>query len=183
MNEKIQQTARALIQAASQGNQEAAQQLEQIMAMAQAISQEMQAMQSTQGATQQPKAAKLGAKLDYINKLKGNCPEGEEVYYYRDGGIAKKGCKPCMAAAGMKAPEKEEKKKNNAVADFKKKQANKKLDPKTTKNLPNGKYPSNWDGNDRMVWEREHGSHDEGAHVVKNKGIKKNLCGGKTKKK
>jgi len=89
-----------------------------------------------------------------------------------------------LPGGNLEKKSKESKKPNNAVANFKaKRQENKKLDPKTTKNLPNGKYPSDWDGNDRMVWEREHGAHDEGAHVVKNKGVKKNLCGGKTKKK
>lgn len=132
-------------------------------------------MQKMQGTT---KVAALGAKLDYINKLKGNCPEGEELVYMKEGGRV---CPKCVKKAqkGTQTPKKEEKK--NPVQDFKAKR--KKLDPKTTKNLPNGKYPSDWDGNDRMVWEREHGSHDEGAHVVKNKGVKKNLCGGKTKKK
>lgn len=131
-------------------------------------------MQKMQGGVK----AALGAKLDYINKLKGNCPEGEELVYMKEGGRV---CPKCIKKAqkGTQTPKKEEKK--NPVQDFKAKR--KKLDPKTTKKLPNGKYPSDWDGNDRMVWEREHGSHDEGAHVVKNKGIKKNLCGGKTKKK
>lgn len=122
--------------------------------------------------------AALGAKLNYIHKLKGNCPEGEELVYMKEGGRV---CPKCIKKAqkGTQTPKKEEKK--NPVQDFKAKR--KKLDPKTTKNLPNGKYPSDWDGNDRMTWEREHGAHDEGAHVVKNKGVKKNLCGGKTKKK
>jgi hypothetical protein len=43
--------------------------------------------------------ARLGAKLDYINKLKGNCPDGSEPYYFKEGGSMKKGCKPCMQKA------------------------------------------------------------------------------------
>jgi hypothetical protein len=30
--------------------------------------------------------AQLGAKLDYLNKLKGICPEGSEKVYLKNGG-------------------------------------------------------------------------------------------------
>jgi len=53
----------------------------------------------------------------------------------------------------------------------------KKLDPRTTKTLPGGKYPTNWTSQDRQTWERLHGDNDEGAAVVKNKGIGKNCNG------
>ena len=42
---------------------------------------------------QQVQAAKLGAKLEYINRLNGKCPEGTELKYYKVGGRL---CKRCM---------------------------------------------------------------------------------------
>jgi hypothetical protein len=34
-----------------------------------------------------------GAKLNYFRKLKNQCPEGEELYYYKKGGSVGCGCK------------------------------------------------------------------------------------------
>jgi hypothetical protein len=45
-------------------------------------------MQKMQGGTM----AKLGTKLEYIKKLKGVCPEGYEMSYYKVGGRI---CKTC----------------------------------------------------------------------------------------
>ena len=42
---------------------------------------------------QQVQAAKFGAKLNYIKSLKGQCPEGYEISYYKVGGTI---CKKCM---------------------------------------------------------------------------------------
>lgn len=42
---------------------------------------------------QQVQAAKFGAKLDYIKKLRGQCPEGYEIQYYKVGGQICKECK------------------------------------------------------------------------------------------
>ena len=41
---------------------------------------------------QQVQAAKFGAKLNYIKKLRGQCPDGYEVSYYKVGGTL---CKKC----------------------------------------------------------------------------------------
>ncbi len=49
-----------------------------------------------------------------------------------------------------------------------------KLDPKTTKTLPNGKYPTYWTSSQRQTWERLYGEGDEGAGTVKNNGVGKN---------
>ncbi len=57
----------------------------------QAYAQFVQAMQQ-----QQVQAARFGAKLNYINKLNGKCPDGTQAYYYKDGGSIKKVCKKCM---------------------------------------------------------------------------------------
>ncbi len=41
---------------------------------------------------QNPKKAALGAKLNYIQRLKGCCPEGEELVYFKIGGKMKCAC-------------------------------------------------------------------------------------------
>jgi hypothetical protein len=71
----------------------------------------IQKMQGGQGI----KAA-LGAKLNYIRKIKGMCPDGQETYFFKEGGSIKSGCKPCMAKAQKGQ---ELKKKGNAVDQFK----------------------------------------------------------------
>ena len=71
-------------------------QLEQVVqqlgedGLKQAYAQFMQEMQQ-----QQIQAAKFGAKLNYIKKLNGQCPEGMEMYYYKQGGRL---CKKCIQA-------------------------------------------------------------------------------------
>lgn len=70
------------------------QQLEQVVqqlgedGLKKAYAQFMQEMQQ-----QQVQAAKFGAKLNYIKKLNGQCPEGMEMHYYKQGGRL---CRKCM---------------------------------------------------------------------------------------
>lgn len=70
------------------------QQLEQVVqqlgedGLKQAYAQFMQEVQQ-----QQVQAAKFGAKLNYIKKLNGQCPEGMEMHYYKQGGRL---CRKCM---------------------------------------------------------------------------------------
>lgn len=53
-----------------------------------------QAAQAFQQALQQKtQAMKHGAKLQYLKSLKHQCPEGEELYYYKKGGSVGCGCK------------------------------------------------------------------------------------------
>lgn len=72
------------------------QQLEQVVqqlgedGLKQAYAQFMQEMQQ-----QQVQAAKFGAKFNYIRKLNGQCPEGMEMYYYKQGGRL---CRKCIQA-------------------------------------------------------------------------------------
>lgn len=144
--------------------------------------------------------ARLGAKINYIRELKGNAPEGMEVEYYKCGGQMKK--RFVKAAGGEKVKdgrkEIEDFKKRKACGGFKtklldggetpekpKKEKSKKeekptqrLDPRTTKKLPGGKYPEYWTSKERQIWERLHGDNDEGAAVVENKGIGNNKNGG-----
>lgn len=60
----------------------------------QAYQEFMQLMQQ-----QQVQAAKYGAKLNYIKSLRGQCPEGYEVTYFKMGGQI---CKKCMKKQSMK---------------------------------------------------------------------------------
>lgn len=119
MDEQMQQQIVQLVQAAMQGDQQAQQQLQQIMEaaqqgdpQAQQIAQLIQQIvQQMQG--QQAQMAKFGAKLNYIKYLRGQCPEGYEMQYFKNGGKA--GCRKCKKAEeGMKGP-----KPKNAVEEFK----------------------------------------------------------------
>ena len=58
------------------------------------------------------KAAKRGAKLEYIRSLKHQCPEGEELVYYKQGGSVGCGCVK-KGQSGTEMP------KNNPVKKFK----------------------------------------------------------------
>jgi hypothetical protein len=69
------------MQAAQQGDQQAAQLAEMIMQIANQM----------QGGA--PQSARNGAKLNYIRRLKGECPEGYEMAYFKAGG---KVCKKCQ---------------------------------------------------------------------------------------
>ena len=214
MDEKVKKQLIALIQAAQQGNEKAIAAIQQIKQQADQGDQQavalMQAMnaiaQEMQNQPTQKVTAKLGAKLNYIRTIRGGCPEGQQLVYFKQGGRV---CKKCVEAAGG-AKVKDGKKE---ISDFKKKkacggskmkfelggetpkkpvkkeekkvekkEAPKRLDPRTTKTLPGGKYPTYWTSQQRQLWERLHGDNDEGAGVVENKGVGKNKCGGKAKK-
>ena len=88
----IEQQVAQLVQAAVAGDQQATQQIEKIMQAAQQGDQQaIQIAQVIQKVIQSMKAkqgvkAQLGAKLDYLNKLKGVCPEGTEKVYLKNGG-------------------------------------------------------------------------------------------------
>jgi hypothetical protein len=85
----------------------------------QALEQAMTAFVQAMQGGQQAVTARLGAKLNYIRSLKGACPEGQEVKYFKEGGQMK--CK-CVdkAAGGEKVKAGKE-----VIADFKKKKAGK----------------------------------------------------------
>lgn len=87
-DQKAQQQIQQIMQAAQQGDQQAA----QIAQLIQAVAQQMQ----QQSQEQQVRAAKFGAKLNYIKQLRGDCPEGYETAYYKAGGRL---CKKCMKKA------------------------------------------------------------------------------------
>lgn len=165
-----------VIQAAQQ-NPEALKSAVQVYQQTQDMQQAAQAF--TQALQSQAQAAKHGAKLNYLKALKNQCAEDEELVYFKKGGKVDCGCVK-KSQEGGKAPKKE-----SPVMKFKKTIKSKdqamkdsaKLDPKTTKTLPNGKYPSNWTADDKIIWEREHGPKDEGSHTAREQ-----KCGGKMKK-
>lgn len=100
MDAQVQQQVAQLVQAAKQGDQQAAQQIQQIQQAAQQGDQ--QAMELLQVIQQMIQSAKEGAKLQYIKRLRGNCPEGYEMEYFKAGG---KVCGKCMKKAAKKAEE------------------------------------------------------------------------------
>lgn len=72
-----------------------------------------QAIKALQGGSRK---ARLGAKLDYIKQSIGECPEGQEVVYFKKGGEI---CKMC---AGKKM---QDGGKSDPIKNFKKKKVNK----------------------------------------------------------
>ena len=96
MHEQQQMQQAFLQYLAQQTGAKSQQELEQIIqqmgedGLKQAYAQFVQAMQQ-----QQVQAAKFGAKLNYIKQLNGQCPQGMEMYYYKEGGRL---CKKCMQA-------------------------------------------------------------------------------------
>ena len=60
--------------------------------------------------------AKNGAKINYLKKLRGQCPDGYETAYFEQGGSLVKGCKKCAQKKLAKA---QEGKKMSAVEEFK----------------------------------------------------------------
>lgn len=103
MNEQeLQEKVIQLVQAAMQGNQEAQQQIQQIMQAAQQgnqqaaqIAQMIQAV-AQQMQQQQVQSAKLGAKINYLKQLRGVCPDGYKMEYFKAGGQLGKKCIKCQ---------------------------------------------------------------------------------------
>lgn len=61
--------------------------------------------------------AKLGAKLEHINKLNGKCPDGYEVVKHMSGGTVKSSCKKCNGGKLNRPIPKD--KKGSVISDFK----------------------------------------------------------------
>lgn len=113
----IEQQAMALVQAAMQGDKQANQTIQQIMQAAkQGDQQAVQVAKLLQAIVQQmqgSRKARLGAKLNYFKQV-SECPEGQEVVYFKKGGEI---CKVCagkkMQNGGKSDPIKEFKKRKN----------------------------------------------------------------------
>lgn len=124
--QQLLQAGQQIIQAAQQGDKQAT----QIVQAAQQVMQDQNAMQQVQQAAQQgdqqallilavimagqsSQMARFGAKLNYIKFLRGQCPEGYEMQYFKNGGKA--GCKKCQKAQRAKSG----RKFNDPVEEFK----------------------------------------------------------------
>lgn len=113
----IEQQAMALVQAAMQGDKQANQTIQQIMQAAkQGDQQAVQVAKLLQAIVQQmqgSRKARLGAKLNYFKQV-SECPEGQEIVYFKKGGEI---CKVCagkkMQNGGKSDPIKEFKKRKN----------------------------------------------------------------------
>ena len=76
--------------------------IQQLQGNTQALEQAMgQFLQEMQGAQK----ARLGAKLNYLRSIKGSCPEGQELVYFKEGGRVCKKCieKTARSSKGMDA--------------------------------------------------------------------------------
>lgn len=83
---------------------------------------------------QEPISAKLGAKLDYINKLNGKCPDGYELQTFMHGGVMHKGCRKCLNKPIPKD------KKGSVIAEIKNDIAKKKKGGKAKMMQDGGQY-------------------------------------------
>ena len=113
----IEQQAMALVQAAMQGDKQANQTIQKIMQAAeqgdQQAAQVAQLLQTIIQKMQGSRKARLGAKLNYFKQI-SECPECQEVVYFKKGGEI---CKVCvgkkMQDGGKSDPIKEFKKRRN----------------------------------------------------------------------
>ena len=112
VSQQIQPNEESITKVMPQMQQMMRQQPQQFEELANAGEQMLQQAEQQQ-ASAQPKTAKLGAKLDYLNKLKGICPEGTEKVYLQKGGCM---CKQ-KAAEGAELKKKERPK--NEIQKFK----------------------------------------------------------------
>ena len=87
-----------------------------------------QLLQQAEQKQKSAKVAALGTKLDYINKLKGICPEGTEKVYLAKGG--------CMCKQKAKEGTKVEEKKTNEIQKFKSARFGSTLDEKKKTSMP-----------------------------------------------
>lgn len=129
-------------------------------------------MQKMQGGVM----ARLGAKLEYYKKLKGVCPEGEELVYFKQGGRI---CKACQKA------QKGAKVKGNEVDKFKKGRAQYKKDMKSAKDEASRDSISinKYNDQETMSNKGHKGNFQKGKWVPDRKQYtKKDACGSKMKK-
>ena len=138
---------------------------------------------------QQQKAAKAahGAKLNYFKTLKNQCPEGEEVVYFKKGGSVKCGCKK-KEDGGKIAKAQEETKAQDL---FKKRREEQKRQLEAEKNVPNhapgGTNKSNRFAAEKYYRDKKHkndysNNKEETTPPKINKGYGKNEKGGKVNK-
>lgn len=159
----------------------------------------LQSMQ--QGQSQNPQMARNGAKLNYIKSLRGNCPEGFELQYFKEGGQI---CSKCVAkrekVGAVPYTPMQGGKGTKLVQDFKKDMKSKKSKCKNPQKKQMGGILVNQDvvdyfkcgGKAKKAKKKESGGVMETKKglVKKSKGvpikqkfIQTDKCGGKAKKK
>lgn len=130
-------------------------------------------MQKMQGGVM----ARLGAKLEYYKKLKGVCPEGEELVYFKQGGRI---CKACQKVQkGTKVT-----KKANEVDKFKAERAQYKKDMKSARDEASRDSISinKYNDQETMANKGHKGNFQGGKWVPDRKQYaKKDACGSKMK--
>lgn len=130
-------------------------------------------MQKMQGGVM----ARLGAKLEYYKKLKGVCPEGEELVYFKQGGRI---CKACQKAQkGTKVT-----KKASEVDKFKAGRAQYKKDMKSARDEASRDSISinKYNDQETMANKGHKGNFQGGKWVPDRKQYaKKDACGSKMK--
>ena len=137
-------------------------------------------MQKMQGGVM----ARLGAKLQYYKKLKGSCPDGEEMVYFKEGGRI---CKSCQKKKQEETPMAQKGKKMNPVEEFK----NKKNDTNPNDTVNTSKGPRDLNGKTKHPkWNpaKEQNSFEERKRVAEKdeksgKKVFGSKCGSKMKKK
>ena len=175
---KSEQEVQVIAQEVASMKQSNPQQYQQLVQMGQ------QAQQQQAGA----KVAALGSKLNYIRKIKGLCPEGEELVYMKEGGRV---CPVCQKKAEKAQGGKKLSEKKNAISDFKEKR--KAVNPNDTVHV-GGKPKSltNSDGSrvDKRFpaytnkdYQNDKKTKDGQRRRMKADLVSSEKCGGKAKKK
>ncbi len=129
-------------------------------------------MQRMQGGVK----AKLGTKLNYLRKIKGNCPDGYEMIYMKEGGRV---CPVCQKKAEKAQKGSElEKKRQNTVKQWKADRAKAK-DEAARDSIAINKY----NDQETMANKSHKGKFKNGVWTPNRKEYaKKNACGAKMKK-
>lgn len=107
-DKEAQKWVQSMIQRAQQGDTEAQQIVQLMQEVAQEVAQEMQQE------SLDTRIAKFGAKLNYLRQLKGKCPMGYEMQYYKKGGRV---CNTCVKKQAM--GDKVVSPKENVIDEFK----------------------------------------------------------------
>ena len=107
----------------------------------------------TQG-TEQIQTAAKGAKLNYIKVLRGQCPEGFEMNYFKKGGVI---CSKCIKKAQAQQATPKAEKGTKVVRDFKAEmdKCGGKMKKKSTKKQTGGPIIEKDQGGNKMLSEKD----------------------------
>lgn len=146
--EQIAQLVQLLVQAGAAQDENQAMQIVQMASQGDEQAQQIvqQVIQQAQGATP---SARLGAKLTYLQKLKGICPEGQELIYFKAGGRICKACGGKKMQKGGEATKSKKTKVDQAAKDSIAANYGRGTGDATVQNI-NGGYKKTKDG--KVVW-------------------------------